>query len=109
LIEPIEYLDMVCLMKRARVSVTDSGGIQEEGPALGRPVLVMRDVTERPEAFSTGIVKLTGTDPIRMRTEIDLLLDDKERYRSLARPDFPYGDGNAATKIANFILEEFKE
>jgi UDP-N-acetylglucosamine 2-epimerase (non-hydrolysing) len=107
LIEPVEYLDMVYLMKRAKILVTDSGGIQEEGPALGRPVLVMRDVTERPEALSTGVVKLIGTDPIRMRTEVDLLLDDDERYRSLALPVFPYGDGTAATKIAEFIGKEF--
>lgn len=106
LIEPIEYLDMVYLMKRAKILVTDSGGIQEEGPALGRPVLVMRDVTERPEALSTGVVKLIGTDPVRMRSEVDLLLDDGERYQSLARPVFPYGDGTAATKIAEFIGKE---
>jgi UDP-N-acetylglucosamine 2-epimerase len=106
LIAPIEYLDMVYLIKRAKVLVTDSGGIQEEGPALGRPVLVMRDVTERPEALSTGVVKLIGTDPVRMRTEVDLLLDDDERYRSLARPVFPYGDGTAAIQIAEFIGKE---
>jgi UDP-N-acetylglucosamine 2-epimerase (non-hydrolysing) len=106
LIAPIEYLDMVYLMKRAKILVTDSGGIQEEGPALGRPVLVMRDVTERPEALSTGVVKLIGTDPVRMRTEVDLLLDDDERYRSLARPVFPYGNGTAATQIAEFIGKE---
>lgn len=109
LIEPIEYLDMVYLMKRAKILVTDSGGIQEEGPALGRPVLVMRDVTERPEALSTGIVKLIGTDPARMRTEVDLLLDNDERYLKLARPAFPYGDGTAAKQIADFILKEMNQ
>ena len=106
LIEPIEYFDMVYLMKRAKILVTDSGGIQEEGPALGRPVFVMRDVTERPEALSTGVVKLIGTDPVRMRAEVDLLLDDGEGYQSLARPVFPYGDGTAAIQIAEFIGKE---
>ena len=106
LIDPIEYLDMVLLMKRAKVLVTDSGGIQEEGPALGRPVLVMRDVTERPEALGTGVVKLIGTDPERMRTEVAALLDDETHYRACARPVFPYGDGTAAAKISQFIHEE---
>jgi UDP-N-acetylglucosamine 2-epimerase (non-hydrolysing) len=108
LIEPIEYLDMIYLMKRAKILVTDSGGIQEEGPALGRPVLVMRDVTERPEALATGVVKLVGTDPSRMRAEVDHLLDHEETYRTLARPVFPYGDGTAATQIAEFIARELK-
>jgi UDP-N-acetylglucosamine 2-epimerase (non-hydrolysing) len=106
LIDPIGYLDMVLLMKRAKVLVTDSGGIQEEGPALGRPVLVMRDVTERPEALSTGVVKLIGTDPERMRTEVAALLDNETHYRACARPVFPYGDGTAAAKISQFIHEE---
>jgi UDP-N-acetylglucosamine 2-epimerase len=66
----------------------------------------MRDVTERPEALSTGVVKLIGTDPVRMRTEVDALLDDEETYRSLARPVFPYGNGTAATQIAEFIAKE---
>ena len=108
LIAPIEYLDMVYLMKRAKILVTNSGGIQEEGPALGRPVLVMRDVTERPEALSTGVVKLVGTDPVRMRTEVNLLLDDDATYRTLARPVFPYGDGTASTQIAEFIGKELE-
>lgn len=106
LIEPVEYLDMVYLMKRAKVLVTDSGGIQEEGPALGKPVLVMRDVTERPEALSTGVVKLIGTDPAKMRVEIDRLLDHEDTYRATARPVFPYGDGTAATQIAEFLVKE---
>ena len=106
LIDPIGYLDMVLLMKRAKVLVTDSGGIQEEGPALGRPVLVMRDVTERPEALSTGVVKLIGTDPERMRIEVAALLDNETHYRACARPVFPYGDGTAAAKISQFIHEE---
>ena len=108
LIDPVEYVDMVFLMKRARILVTDSGGIQEEGPALGRPVLVMREVTERPEALETGVVKLIGTDPLKMRVEVDRLLDDQGFYRATARPVFPYGDGTAARIIAAFIEKEIK-
>jgi UDP-N-acetylglucosamine 2-epimerase (non-hydrolysing) len=106
LIEPVEYIDMVYLMKRAKLLVTDSGGIQEEGPALGRPVLVMRDVTERPEALSTGSVKLVGTDPKFMREQVDLLLDDDKHYQRCARPVFPYGDGTAAAQIVDFLKKE---
>lgn len=109
LIEPVEYIDMVFLMKRAKVIVTDSGGIQEEGPALGRPVLVMRDVTERPEALSTGSVKLIGTDPETMQGEVFKLLDDWHHYQACARPVFPYGDGTAAPQIINFLKEELAE
>lgn len=99
LIEPIEYRDMVYLMQRAEILLTDSGGIQEEGPALGRPVLVMRSVTERPEAVTAGAVRLVGTDPGRIRREIDILLDDTQEYERRARPLFPYGDGTAAKQI----------
>jgi UDP-N-acetylglucosamine 2-epimerase (non-hydrolysing) len=109
LIEPVEYIDMIYLMKRAKVIVTDSGGIQEEGPALGRPVLVMRDVTERPEALSTGSVKLIGTDPETMQSELVKLLDDSDHYQACARPVFPYGDGTAAPQIINFLKEELAE
>ncbi|MCO5132381.1 MAG: UDP-N-acetylglucosamine 2-epimerase (non-hydrolyzing) [Xanthobacteraceae bacterium] len=109
LIEPVEYIDMVYLMKRAKLIVTDSGGIQEEGPALGRPVLVMRDVTERPEALSTGAVKLIGTDPSVMRDEVARLLDDKADYATRARPVFPYGDGTAAGRIIAFLKKEFAQ
>jgi UDP-N-acetylglucosamine 2-epimerase (non-hydrolysing) len=107
LIAPVEYVDMVFLMKRAKVIVTDSGGIQEEGPALGRPVLVMREVTERPEALSTGVVKLIGTDPRTMQDEVSRLLDDDAHYKASARPVFPYGDGTAAAQIIAFLKEEF--
>lgn len=106
LIEPVEYLDMVYLMKRAKLIVTDSGGIQEEGPALGRPVLVMRDVTERPEALSTGIVKLIGTDPKKMQDEVSRLLNDEAHYDAVARPVFPYGDGTAGSQIISFLKRE---
>ena len=106
LIDPVEYVDMVYLMKRAKVIVTDSGGIQEEGPALGRPVLVMRDVTERPEALSTGVVQLIGTDPGRMLVEVSRLLGDETHYNASARPVFPYGDGTAASQIIAFLKQE---
>lgn len=109
LIEPVEYIDMVYLMKRAKLIVTDSGGIQEEGPALGRPVLVMRDVTERPEALSTGAVKLIGTDPSVMQDEVARLLDDEADYAIRARPVFPYGDGTAAGQIIAFLKKEFAQ
>ena len=103
LIPPVEYADMVYLMRRAAVIVTDSGGIQEEGPALGKPVLVMRDVTERPEALATGVVKLIGTDPGLMQAEVAALLDDPAEYARRAVPVFPYGDGQAAGRIVEAI------
>ncbi|MGE0056200.1 MAG: non-hydrolyzing UDP-N-acetylglucosamine 2-epimerase [Hyphomicrobium sp.] len=106
LIEPVEYLDMVYLMKRAHILLTDSGGIQEEGPALGKPVLVMRDVTERPEAVSLGAVELVGCDPKRIRSAIDRLLDDRNEYHRRAKPCFPYGDGTAARRIVDAISEK---
>lgn len=103
LIAPVDYVDMVYLMQRAALIVTDSGGIQEEGPALGKPVLVMREVTERPEALTTGVVKLIGTDPALMRREVDALLDDPGEYDRRAVPVFPYGDGSAAARIVAAI------
>jgi UDP-N-acetylglucosamine 2-epimerase len=103
LIAPVEYLDMVFLMRRAHILITDSGGIQEEGPALGKPVLVMREVTERPEALATGIVKLIGTDPQAMRREVDWLMDDATEYARRARVALPYGDGRAAARIVDAI------
>ena len=106
LIEPVEYLDMVYLMQQSAVIVTDSGGIQEEGPALGKPVLVMRDVTERPEALASGNVQLIGTDPALMRARVDALLDDAAEYAARSTPAFPYGDGQTAARIAHAI-EEF--
>ncbi len=108
LIPPVEYLDMVFLMGRAALLITDSGGIQEEGPALGKPVLVMRDITERPEALETGVVQLIGTDPVLMRQKVDALLDDPAEYAHRARAVFPYGDGKAARRIADAI-EEIKK
>lgn len=106
LIEPVDYADMVFLMKAAKLIITDSGGIQEEGPALGKPVLVMRDVTERPEALATGVVTLIGSDPKRMQAEVASLLDDEHAYAARARRVFPYGDGTAASQIASIIERE---
>ena len=105
LIDPVDYLDMVYLMQRASVVITDSGGIQEEGPALGRPVLVMREVTERPEAMANDAVKLIGTCPETMRREVDLLLDHHDVHATRSVPSFPFGDGQAAKRIVNAIEE----
>lgn len=107
LMDPVDYLDMVFLMCRAFVILTDSGGIQEEGPAVGRPVLVMRDLTERPEAVATGVVKLVGTDPEAIHREVSLLLDDQEAYEERARYVFPYGNGTASQEIVSHLMAEF--
>lgn len=103
LMEPVDYAEMVWLMRRAHVILTDSGGIQEEGPALGKPVLVMREVTERPEALATGVVRLVGTDPDVIEREVLRLLDDAAAYREAARAVFPYGEGRAAPCIADAL------
>lgn len=103
LIAPVGYVEMVALMRRAAILLTDSGGVQEEGPALGKPVLVMREVTERPEAIETGVASLVGTDPDRIFGEVARLLDDPAYYASRARPVFPYGDGKAAARIADVV------
>ncbi len=103
LINPVDYLGMVQLMKRSAVLLTDSGGIQEEGPALGKPVLVMRDVTERPEALETGVVRLVGTDPRSIYENVSELLDDAVYYTQVAKPVFPYGNGTAAVQIVDAI------
>jgi UDP-N-acetylglucosamine 2-epimerase len=105
LLAPVGYLEMVALMKRATLVLTDSGGIQEEAPALGKPVLVMRDITERPEAIETGVASLVGTDADRIVGEVFRLLDDKVYYASRARSVFPYGDGRAAERIAAAIAD----
>ena len=99
LIEPVEYLPFVHLMDRAHLIVTDSGGIQEEAPALGKPVLVMREVTERPEAVEAGTVRLVGTDFARIVEETSRLLTDPAAYRRMATAINPYGDGRAAERI----------
>ncbi|MDT0582685.1 non-hydrolyzing UDP-N-acetylglucosamine 2-epimerase [Brumicola blandensis] len=99
LIEPQQYLEFVYLMDRATIILTDSGGIQEEAPSLGKPVLVMRDTTERPEAVSAGTVKLVGTDSDKICSELELLLNDEAAYRAMSFAHNPYGDGTACFKI----------
>jgi UDP-N-acetylglucosamine 2-epimerase len=103
LIEPMEYLPFVGLMDRADIIVTDSGGIQEEAPSLGKPVLVTREHTERPEAVSAGTVRLVGTDRTRIVREVHRLLDSSEHYNSMAMAHNPYGDGQAASRIVDFL------
>lgn len=98
-IEPLEYLEFVFLMEKSTLVLTDSGGIQEEAPGLGKPVLVMRDTTERPEALAAGTVRLVGTDYDRITNEVSRLLDDKAYYESMSRAVNPYGDGLACGRI----------
>jgi UDP-N-acetylglucosamine 2-epimerase (non-hydrolysing) len=102
-IEPLEYLSFVFLMEQSTLVLTDSGGIQEEAPGLGKPVLVMRDTTERPEAVDAGTVKLVGTNYDLIVREVSLLLDDEAYYRSMAQANNPYGDGQACERIIEFI------
>lgn len=103
-IEPLEYLSFVYLMEKSSVVLTDSGGIQEEAPGLGKPVLVMRDTTERPEALEAGTVKLVGTDYNMIVNEVSLLLDDKEAYEKMSKAVNPYGDGKACGRVLKFLL-----
>lgn len=99
LIEPQQYLPFVYLMNCAHIILTDSGGIQEEAPSLGKPVLVMRDTTERPEAVSAGTVKLVGTDKTRITQTLNDLLSNKVAYNAMSFAHNPYGDGNACARI----------
>lgn len=103
LIDPLAYPAFVWLMNQAYLIITDSGGVQEEAPSLGKPVLVMRDTTERPEAVDAGTVILVGTDKDKIITEAQLLLDDTDRYRAMSALHNPYGDGKACTRIVTFI------
>ena len=102
-IEPLEYLSFVYLMEKSTIVLTDSGGIQEEGPGLGKPVLVMRDTTERPEALSAGTVKLVGTDYDKIVNEVSVLLDDDEAYAKMSQAVNPYGDGLACGRIVEYL------
>lgn len=102
-IEPLEYLSFVYLMEKSTIMLTDSGGIQEEAPGLGKPVLVMRDTTERPEALEAGTVKLVGTDCSRILNEVSALLDDSEYYEKMSKAVNPYGDGNACVSILKYF------
>ncbi len=103
LIEPQDYLPFVYLMTRAHLILTDSGGIQEEAPSLGKPVLVMREATERPEAVDAGTVRLVGTDPALIVAEVDRLIDDPDAYAAMTLAHNPYGDGLAAQRIASIV------
>ena len=103
LIPPQDYLPFVYLMKRAHLILTDSGGVQEEAPSLGKPVLVMRDTTERPEAVEAGTVRLVGTDDSLIVSEAARLLDDPEAYAAMSQANNPYGDGHAAARIVSAI------
>lgn len=102
-IEPLEYLSFVYLMEKSTIVLTDSGGIQEEAPGLGKPVLVMRDTTERPEALEAGTVKLVGADYDKIVGEVSALLDDAEVYRKMSMAVNPYGDGLACGRIVEFL------
>lgn len=104
-IEPLEYLSFVYLMEKSEIVLTDSGGIQEEAPGLGKPVLVMRDTTERPEAVTAGTVKLVGTDYEKIVTEVSLLLDDSDYYEKMCLAVNPYGDGLACHRIVNKFVD----
>ena len=103
LIEPLDYLPFVWLMNRADVILTDSGGVQEEAPSLGKPVLVMREVTERPEAVEAGTVRLVGTSRARIKAGIEEILTDRAVYEAMARAHNPYGDGRAAARIVELL------
>lgn len=106
-IEPLEYLSFVCLMEKSDIVLTDSGGIQEEAPGLGKPVLVMRDMTERPEALEAGTVKLVGTNYDKIVSEVSSLLDDTKCYETMSRAVNPYGDGLACMRIVADISSRF--
>ncbi len=103
-IEPLEYLSFVYLMEKSNIVLTDSGGIQEEAPGLGKPVLVMRDTTERPEALEAGTVKLVGTDYDKIVKEVSALIDNREYYDSMSKAVNPYGDGKACERIVKTLL-----
>lgn len=102
-IEPLQYLEFVHLMSKAHIVLTDSGGIQEEAPGLGKPVLVMRDTTERPEALASGTVHLVGTDYDKIVSEVSTLLDDAHAYAAMSQAVNPYGDGQACRRIADIL------
>ena len=103
IIEPLDVLDFHNFLSRSYLILTDSGGIQEEAPSLGKPVLVMRDTTERPEALDAGTVKLVGTDYARIVTEVSHLLDDNTYYNRMSQAVNPYGDGTASQRIVQTI------
>lgn len=105
-IEPLQYLEFVYLMEKATIVLTDSGGIQEEAPGLGKPVLVMRDTTERPEALASGTVHLVGTDYQKIIDEVSTLLDDEQAYEKMSKAVNPYGDGKACERIVEIFSKK---
>ena len=106
-IEPLQYLEFVYLMEKSHIVLTDSGGIQEEAPGLGKPVLVMRDTTERPEALTAGTVKLVGTNHNLIISEVSKLLDNQTEYNKMSRAVNPYGDGKACKRIVSALCKEY--
>lgn len=102
-IEPLQYLEFVYLMSKSTIVLTDSGGIQEEAPGLGKPVLVMRDTTERPEALESGTVHLVGTDYVKIVSEVSILLEDSHAYEQMSKAVNPYGDGRACQRIVEIL------
>jgi UDP-N-acetylglucosamine 2-epimerase (non-hydrolysing) len=104
LLEPLDYVSFVACMQRASILLTDSGGIQEEGPSLGKPVLVLREVSERPEAITAGTAMLTGTDQERIVKSVNALLDDPACYKRMTERANPYGDGHASERIVQFLI-----
>ena len=106
LIEPMDYEPFAMLLTHCRLVLTDSGGIQEEAPSLGKPVLVMRDTTERPEAVSAGTVELVGTDREKIVQAVSRLMDDQDAYRRMSEAHNPYGDGHACRRIVQ-VLEQW--
>ena len=109
LLNPLDYLDFVAMMEASEIVLTDSGGIQEEAPSLGKPVLVMRDTTERPEGVAAGTASLVGTDAPVIVEETCRLLDNPAAYQAMARAHNPYGDGQAARRIAELVTAQFPE
>ena len=107
LIEPLEVIDFHNFMAKSYIILTDSGGVQEEAPSLGKPVLVLRDTTERPEGVLAGTLKLVGTQTEAIYQNAKILLTDQEQYRIMSQAKNPYGDGHASERIAKTILERF--
>ena len=103
LIKPLPYEKFIYLMNKSKIILTDSGGIQEEAPSLGKPVLVMRETTERPEAIEIGTVKLVGTDKNKIIKETELLINDSNKYEKISKLANPYGDGKASKRIIEII------
>jgi UDP-N-acetylglucosamine 2-epimerase len=106
LLPPVEYFSFAQLLARCHFVLTDSGGIQEEAPSLGKPVLVLRETTERPEAVEAGNAKLVGTDPRRIVEEVDRLLGVPEAYREMAKPSHVFGDGGASERICDVLANQ---